>query len=230
VFSSTSRQALRPRPSAFDLTARQPEPEPEAAPPDYFLGLDLGQRADFTALVALGRTAIPGAAGRARHRYECRGLRRWPLQTAYTAIAADVAALVKDPPLAGCTLGVDYTGVGIAVLELIGAARPSAGVRPVYITAGHAARFEAGTWFTPKAELAGVVAALLDGGRLAIPAALGAEAAVLGKELKAFKAKVTAAGNEVMAADWRSRQHDDLVLALALAAFLGERIPKFFLY
>ena len=32
------------------------------------------------------------------------------------------------------------------------------------------------------------------------------------------------------AADWRSRQHDDLVLALALAAFLADRTPKFFLH
>ena len=58
----------------------------------------------------------------------------------------------------------------------------------------------------------------------------GPEAETLARELKCFKVKVTAAGNEVMAADWRSRQHDDLVLALALAAFLGDRIPKFFLH
>jgi probable HAF family extracellular repeat protein len=48
------------------------------------------------------------------------------------------------------------------------------------------------------------------------------ESATLGRELQAFKAKITNAGNETMAADWRLRQHDDLVLALALGAYLEE--------
>jgi hypothetical protein len=69
-----------------------------------------------------------------------------------------------------------------------------------------------------------VVAALLDSERLDIPPTIK-EATVLGKELRAFRAKVTAAGNETMEADWRSRAHDDLVLALAIAAWLGEQAP-----
>lgn len=231
MFSGIARQALRGRPSAFDLTARQPDSPPAEAPPKYFLGLDLGQRADFTALVCLLRTQVPGATGRARFRYEARGVRRWALKTPYTRIAADVAKLVLGPPLAGCVLGVDWTGVGIACLEIVRAARPSASVRPVYITAGHTARPEGPGFFVPKVELAGVVAALLDGGRLAIPASLGPEAVTLGKELKGFKAKVTAAGNETMAADWRTAPHDDLCMALAIAAWLGDRgIREFVLY
>jgi hypothetical protein len=189
----------------------------------YFLGLDLGQRADFTALVALLRTEIAGAPFRARFRYEVRGVRRWPLGTLYTQIADDVAELVEGPPLAGCTLGLDWTGVGQAVVELVRAAKPSALVRPVYITGGHAARDEEGVrYFVPKMELVGVVAALLDGGRLAIPPTVP-QAATLGRELQAFRAKVTNAGNETAAADWRTRQHDDMVLGLAIAAWLGER-------
>jgi hypothetical protein len=222
---------MRARPTPLDLTARKPEPEPAESPPSYWLGLDLGQRKDFTALVCLQRTALPGATGPARWKYEARGVRRWPLGSAYTSIAADVAALVKAPPLAGCTLGADYTGCGIPIMEIVRAARPNATVRGVFITSGHAARFEAGTWFVPKVELCGVVAALLDSGRLAIPATLGPEAVTLGKELKGFKAKVTAAGNETMAAaDWRLAQHDDLCMSLAIAAFLGERTQTLVLH
>jgi hypothetical protein len=60
----------------------------------FFLGLDIGQAQDHTALVALQRTPLPPAerSGRRRYRYEVRGLKRWPLRTPYITIAADVAA------------------------------------------------------------------------------------------------------------------------------------------
>lgn len=40
-------------------------------------------------------------------------------------------------------------------------------------------------------------------------------------ELEAFRVKVTASANETFGA-WRERDHDDLVLATALAAWAGE--------
>jgi hypothetical protein len=48
------------------------------------------------------------------------------------------------------------------------------------------------------------------------------EAELLVKELQNFKVKITAAANEVFG-EWREGQHDDLVLATALAAWAGER-------
>jgi hypothetical protein len=48
------------------------------------------------------------------------------------------------------------------------------------------------------------------------------EREVLMKELAAFKVKVTAAANETFEA-WRERDHDDLVFAVCLAAWMGER-------
>ena len=74
----------------------------------------------------------------------------------------------------------------------------------------------------PKLDLVGAITALLDSRRLAIPATIP-EAKTLGQELRQFRARVTAAGHETMEADWRNRAHDDLVLALAIAAFLGEQ-------
>jgi hypothetical protein len=195
--------------------------------PRYFLGLDLGQAADFSALVALARTAIPKLlkCAKRRYRYEVRGLKRWPLKTAYSQIARDVATLASNPPLAGCTLGIDKTGVGAGVLEIIQAEKPNAAVRPILITAGHEVNPDGAGYRVPKLELVASVTALLDSDRLAIPRTI-AEARTLAKELRAFRAKVTAAGNEVMAADWRTRQHDDMVLALAIAAWLGEHTKE----
>jgi hypothetical protein len=190
----------------------------------YFVGLDLGEAVDHSAAVALLRTALPERlkSSRLSYKYEVVGARRWPLKTSYSAVAADVAGLVRDGPLAQCTLGVDKTGVGSGVLELIRAARPNASVRPIFITGGAEVKQNGPGWNVPKMELVSTVNALLDSDRLTIPATIP-ESDLLGKELRQFRTKVTAAGNETAAADWRTRAHDDLVLALAIAAWLGEK-------
>jgi hypothetical protein len=198
----------------------------------HILGLDLGQSMDFSALVALRQREVPDwsrSTYRAtvyRRTYVVRGIRRWPLKTPYTAIAEDVARLVSEPPLAGCTLGIDRTGCGQPVVEMVRSHRPNARIVPVFITAGHRANPDPqGGWLVPKVELCAAVSVLLQSDRLEIPAVLP-EAAVLGRELQAFRAKVTASGHESLEADWRSRQHDDLVLGLAISAWIGERCSR----
>jgi hypothetical protein len=52
-------------------------------------------------------------------------------------------------------------------------------------------------------------------------------APVLVKELEAFQVKITANAHETFAA-WRERDHDDLVLSVALAAWVGEHAMKEF--
>jgi hypothetical protein len=47
---------------------------------------------------------------------------------------------------------------------------------------------------------------------------------VLADELAAFRVKITLAGNETFEA-WRERDHDDLVLAVAMALYLGSFPP-----
>jgi hypothetical protein len=116
---------------------------------------------------------------------------------------------------------VDKTGVGAGVLEIIQAAHPNAVIRPILITAGHGVTPDGAGYHVAKVELVAAVTALLESDRLAIPPTIP-QAKTLATELRAFRARVTAAGNEKMEADWRSRAHDDLVLALAIAAWLGE--------
>lgn len=195
----------------------------------YFLGLDLGQTQDHTALVALCRRTWRVAEHKTQWRFTARGIRRWPLDKLYTEIARDLAVLTartpagqKPNPLAGCVLGVDGTGVGKGVLEIIRTAGPAAKLVCVLITAGHAAHADGAGWHVPKKELVSAVMALLQSRRLEIPANLS-EAATLEKELLGFRAKITAAGHETFEADWRTRPHDDLVLALAIAAWLGQQ-------
>ncbi len=195
----------------------------------YYCGLDLGQAQDFTALAALARTETTQPAGLPRAgqqvaRYALRGLKRWPLGTLYTQIVADVKEIVGKAPLTHCTLGIDKTGVGAAVVDMFAVANLRASLRPVLITAGHqATQGEDGTHHVPKRELVACLQVLLQERRLEIDTTLP-EAKVLQRELAAFKVKVTAARNETFEADWRERAHDDLVLAVAIAAWLGERV------
>ena len=51
------------------------------------------------------------------------------------------------------------------------------------------------------------------------------EAEILVAELKAFSVKITQAGNETFES-WRERDHDDMVLAVAMALWLAERAPR----
>lgn len=201
-----------------------------------FLGLDLGQAQDYTALAVVERTTH---AGRPRE-HAVRHLKRWPLGTPYPAIVAEVAALVRrvnasrarprlevfdgfDLPLPVGTLAVDATGVGRPVVDLLRQAGMPCRLQAVTITAGHAATAGPGGVNVPKKELVSVLQVLLQSRRLKVAAGLP-DAATLVRELTTFHTKITLAGNETFGA-WREGAHDDLVLAVALAAWFAEHEP-----
>src|SRR5437868_4626163 len=105
-------------------------PDKPLPPPDYFLGCDLGQSQDFTALAALERTQAEGTRP-GTWTYTVRGLKRFELGSRYPSIVRDVVELVSTKPLAGCVLGIDQTGVGAAVVDMFREAKPKAKLRPV---------------------------------------------------------------------------------------------------
>jgi hypothetical protein len=194
----------------------------------HILGLDLGQAQDFTALVGLEqsqrreRPATGGRIGRWCRDYGCRLLKRWPLGTPYTLVVRDVAQAAGRLP-ARPVLVVDGTGCGRGPVDMFrGASLPVLQLVAVNITGGFKAGFEGGYHTVPKKDLVGAVQSALQGRRLRIARRLR-EAATLTRELTAFRVKVNVAtGNESFEA-WRERDHDDMVLALALALWWGER-------
>jgi hypothetical protein len=192
-------------------------------PVDFILGLDLGQAADYTALAIIERSRQPNAErpGALLSHYAVRHLKRWPLKTSYTTITEELKTLVARPPLSNPMLAVDQTGVGRAVVDMLRAARLVAWLHPVVITGGHEINpGDDGATHVPKKELVSVVQVLLQERRLKV--ADVPERELLVKELLAFKHKITAtAKNEYEA--WRVRDHDDLVLALALGLFVAEQ-------
>ena len=115
----------------------------------FYVGLDLGQSADFTALAVVQDVGEVGEDGKLKRRLHLRHLERYPLRTPYTDIANGVAALMRDPRLWSNRkpprLVLDNTGVGVAVTDLL----KSKGLRftPVTITGGD----KATAWTAPGA-------------------------------------------------------------------------------
>src|SRR5262249_6272786 len=132
--------------------------------------------------------------------------------------------LRHSEPLRQAPLVVDQTGVGRAVADML---RQSAcGVIPVTITGGHATTVTAdGSYHVPKKGLITALQVVMKGRRLQIARSLP-EAATLVRELQNFQVKITTAANETFGV-WRDGQHDDLVLAVALASWWSERVPPF---
>jgi hypothetical protein len=182
---------------------------------NYFAGLDLGQVTEYSALAVLGQERAGGQTS-----YAVRHLRRWQPGTSYHAIATDVRQMLRARELGCCALMIDRTGVGHAVAALFDEAAISA--RSLIVSAGHAeSRADDGSLLVPKMELVAVLQLLLQGRRFRVSAQLPL-AETLVRELESFKAKVVPAGAPADVG-WREREHDDLVLAVAVAAWDGEQ-------
>lgn len=225
----------------------------------HYVGVDLGQAADYTALCVLSeplycppawadalQLAAPadnwlwdlgplGPHRRAQLRrlnYEegrpaspplrVAWLERLPLHTPYPDVVAHVAGLLGRPPLAPDTtaLIVDSTGVGRPVVDTM--RRAGLAPVPVTITAGYSTVHvpEDRGYRVPKRDLVSVMAVLLEQRRLHVAEALP-QAATLRHELETFRRKVTPDGADTYSS-WRESDHDDLVLAVALASWYRE--------
>jgi len=190
---------------------------------DYFLGLDLGQAADWSALAVLERTEPLDDEHRGWS-LACRGLKRWPLGTSYPAIVDAVAELVAKPPLRYSRLVIDGTGVGRPVVDMFAYAGLPVQLVPVLITSGNKYTYEDdGYHHVAKVILISTVVVQLQERRLRFARSLP-ETKTLVKELQNYRVKITPAANEVFNA--RDGAHDDLLLALALACWDGERYPR----
>jgi hypothetical protein len=199
---------------------------PKAPPANnlpLLFGLDLGQSRDYSALACVEQ--VEGDDGK---EFNVRHLHRWPLGTPYTTpegepngIAEDLCELIEQAQRE-VILVLDATGCGRPVVDIF--RRYGLGVKklaPVTITAGAHATCTGGWWTVPKRDLAGAVAVGLEQRTLRIAPGLK-QVPVLAQELTTFRVKTTASGNETFES-WREKDHDDLVLATALAVWFGAR-------
>ena len=183
----------------------------------YIVGLDLGQSFDYTALVILEAGGTPPAQAT----YAVRHLHRWPLDTSYPTMLADLAGLLARAPLAGrSTLVVDHTGVGRPVVDQI--RQGGLACLAVSLHGGDVVTQMGANYRVPKRDLVGVVQVLLQQRRVRFAAGLPL-VGVLTQELLNFKVTIDPRTAHDSYASWREKDHDDLVLALALACWWAER-------
>ncbi len=193
-----------------------------------FIGLDLGQSQDFSALAIIeaARTITDGKEEITA--LNCVHLERWKLRTSYPAIVADVVKMVnglKDfqSPDHKPVLAIDATGVGAPVVDLFKREKINAELRPIQIVGGANVSEEFGMTRVPKRDLVSVVQVGLQNKTFKIAGEL-ALAETLSRELQNFTVKITDAANDVYGA-WREGTHDDLVLAAALALWTANKTP-----
>jgi hypothetical protein len=183
-----------------------------------YVGVDLGQLNDYTAVCVLEQAGThPDALYAVRHLERWRGV-------AYPDQVSRLQRLLGTPELHGADLIVDRTGVGIAVVDSMRAA----GLRPIAVSIHGGETVSGGgtEYRCPKRDLVGVVAVLLQAGRLKIAQQLP-DAATLAEELRNFKVQFNPQTAHDSYAAWREQDHDDLVLAVALAAWFAETVGSY---
>jgi hypothetical protein len=193
---------------------------------EYFIGLDLGQKRDYSAVAVVEKWQVRTEWSAVHFcdlyedRMALRLLERVQLGTSYLRVCERVKEIARRASETGdCTLIVDATGVGAAVVDALREADLACELTPVTITGGSRASSAWGGWNVPKQDLTAAAQRALGEGELAIAAGLRSRR-VFVEELMNF-----GRGGSV---------HDDLVMAVALACWkargrgtVGERGERF---
>ena len=210
----------------------------------YFIGVELGQVSDVTAIAVVESLTLPILRSEEVYRdrwvdvhpvyqapdgtetrehppvnFALRHLERFPVGSSYTEILDRVVGLARN--LLGPSVVLDATGVGTAAVNLF--RHSSLYVTTVTLVTGDQSAHEGSDYRVPKKDIVSVTQVLLQTRRLKIARSLR-DAPLLARELVNFRSRVTAQTSESQL-DWRESANDDLVLALAIAAWKAEQNP-----
>ena len=198
----------------------------------FYVGLDLGQSSDYTALAIVQgvREMNEEEPGKVKSSLHLRHLERYPLRTPSTHIADAVAALMQSEQLNGYEydpsrghtakrkpqLFVDKTGVGAGVTDLLAAK----GIQftAVTIHGGERVHKEGRAYSVPKKDLIAALEVPFDTGTLKVAEGLQLWP-TLKDELLNFRRKQNQKTAHISYEHWREGDHDDLVLACAMACW-----------
>lgn len=199
--------------------------------PLWWIGVDLGQARDYSAITAMRitptRRLIEDDSGIRQIqttplRIDLVHCERLPLGTPYPAVVERVHEIQRQIAHPSA-LVVDATGVGRPVLDMM----TERGLNPIgiNITGGSNVTvpedgYRVSIFGVPKRDVVAVLVVALQNHRLRIASGLPF-AADLVHELQNFKVSISASGHDSYAA-WREADHDDLVLALGVAAWLAD--------
>lgn len=199
----------------------------------YYIGADLGQQNDFTALSVIREMEVPtgeietyidhntwtqyGYVQKTRQKttteYHVRYMKRY-LGESYTVVADRIAELAERPELQRPAVVIDATGCGRPVVDMI-RDRGVENLVAVTITGGNEVTNDGDEYRVPKRDLVATVQVLLQNRRLRMANALELKDAFV-REMQNFKIKLSADGHDSYE-HWRDSDHDDLVLSVAMA-------------
>jgi len=180
----------------------------------FYVGVDLGQKHDHTAIAVVER----------RDRLLVRHVERVALGTPYPLVVAHLREMVSRQELRGrCALAVDGTGLGGPVVDMLRGAGLGCEITAVTISAGERERKSGGLSVSvPKRDLIAGVQVALDNGDLRIARSLK-ELGPLVRELVDMRMTSGAGTGKVRIGADGYGEHDDLVIALALACWRAKR-------
>ena len=203
-------------------------------PPRFIAGLDVGQMSDPSALTVLERE-MRLWHGQLEPYFFAGHLERIPLQTPYPDMVKGVRQRLEAIG-ERCALVIDATGVGRGVVDLfregwtesdpdtlqriVLPGKPS--IIAVTLTNGQQGHAE--SWdeqYVPKRDVITALLLALQQQRFRAAASL-AEIPTLLNEAKNFQWKVSKAGDDLYG-QWREGKHDDLLLAVAVAVWYGDK-------
>ena len=197
-------------------------------PARIFVGLDLGQSQDPSALSVVERAEVFNGMDwasyerRPARRFRVLYLERVLLRTPYPKVVERVQRVVRQSAQIGrCTLVVDATGLGAPVVDMLRVANLGCEIVPVLLTGGEAESCANGVWHVPKRDLITGLQVMLDERELGLPSRLPA-ARDLGKEIAGMGVTISDRGR-VSYGRSRDGEHDDLVIATALACWRARR-------
>ena len=188
----------------------------------------MGQSEDPTAIAVVERAEVPGEwdAVAYAHRIEMmrrlRHMERMALGTVYPEVVERVGQVMRSPALSNGQrhLVVDATGVGRPVVDLLASERLPCRLWPVTITGGDAEAYTNGYYRVPKRDLIVGLQLVFQNRELQIAKGLK-EGPALAREMSGMRVRVGDGGREQFGA--REGQHDDLVLAVALACWAEKK-------
>jgi len=197
--------------------------------PHFIIAASLGVGIQPTAIAVIEQEVRKGD----RWIQETGGLRvRWlerqPIETTYPMTVDRISTLLATPEIkdaeqcGGVDVILDITGSGRAILEIF----ERADIRPVVVRIVGAGQREERVkplfdWHIPKIELVGIMRVVFEAGRLQIAKDLELANTLL-NELREFRMRpprIDPGDPET----WRDTEFDDLVFAVALAAWRASR-------
>jgi hypothetical protein len=164
--------------------------------------------------------------------YHVRHLERPPLGMSYVDVVDRILELLESLGDKEIVLAVDTTGVGRPVADMLRVRlrkwldeREEREIKWAWITitgGDSVTKAEGGGIRVPKRDLASAPLVLMQDKQLKIAEAMPL-ADTLKRELLNFKVKINIATGHDSYEAWREGDHDDLVLAVAMACWCGER-------